>query len=196
MSKTLRIAVLGIFIGILIAQTFVPFLGYLPIPPINPTIVHITVIVGAILYGRKIGAVLGFTWGLLSMLRAYVTPSIASFIFMNPIISVLPRLAVGIIVGLLYKFLSVKKTKSVLAYSACGIAGALVNTFLVLTLIYFLYRDGYAKILNVPVGEILHALLGIVLSNSIFEAIAAGIIVPAIVTPIKAIQKNKKIPSH
>lgn len=197
MSKTMRIAVLGVFIGILIAQTFVPFLGYLPIPPINPTIVHITVIVGAILYGESVGTILGLSWGLLSMIRAYVHPSISSFIFMNPIVSVLPRLIVGLSVGFLYKFLSKRlKKKAVISYSLCGIAGALTNTILVLGLIYFLYRDRYAmEILKVPVANILPALFAIITSNSIFEAIVAGIIVPTIVAPIKLLQGNRKIPS-
>lgn len=41
-NKTYRIAILGILSAFIIVQTFVPS-GNIPIPPLNPTIIHITV---------------------------------------------------------------------------------------------------------------------------------------------------------
>lgn len=71
-TNVFKITILSMFLAILIAQTFIPMLGYIPLGPIDVTIVHVTVILVAVLFGPKMGSVLGTTWGLLSMIRAYM----------------------------------------------------------------------------------------------------------------------------
>ncbi|MER2180991.1 MAG: ECF transporter S component, partial [Desemzia incerta] len=73
-NKAYRIAVLGIFTAIILLQSFVPFLGYIPIPPLNPTIIHITVIIAAISLGTKEGMIIGGVWGVVRLIRAFAAP--------------------------------------------------------------------------------------------------------------------------
>ena len=90
-NKVFHMTVISMFLAILIIQTFVPVLGYIPLGAIDITIVHITVILAAILFGPKTGTIIGASWGLLSMTRSYVQPSITNVFFQKPLISVLPR---------------------------------------------------------------------------------------------------------
>lgn len=103
MNKVKSISILGLFtaITIFLAGT----IGFIPIGPISITTMHIPVIICAILYGRSYGAVMGLIFGLISLTRAYTNPNITSFIFMNPIVSVLPRIIFGYLAGLIYEYL-------------------------------------------------------------------------------------------
>ena len=100
--STREIATIGILLGIMILLSSTP-LGMVPLGVVNATTIHIPVIIGSIVFGYKIGGILGLFFGLISLIRAYTNPNITSFIFMNPLVSVLPRILVGIIPGLAYE---------------------------------------------------------------------------------------------
>lgn len=134
-NKVFQMTVISMFLAILIIQTFVPVLGYIPLGAIDITIVHITVILAAILFGPKTGLIIGTSWGLLSMIRSYVQPSITNVFFQNPVISVLPRLLVGLLSALLFSLVKEKLSER-WAYSITALVGTLLNTVLVLGSIY------------------------------------------------------------
>ena len=62
-------------------------------------------------------------------------------VFTNPIISVLPRVLVGLVAGILFTGLYRKTKKVVLASIVAAIFGTLTNTVLVLTLMGTLYTS-------------------------------------------------------
>ena len=103
MNNIKTLTILGLFTAIIIVLANT--IGFIQVGPLAITIMHIPVIIGAILYGRKFGAVIGLIFGLISMFRAYSQPSPTSFLMMNPLISVLPRIAFGYLTGLIYKLL-------------------------------------------------------------------------------------------
>lgn len=110
MTKEKSIAVLGLFTGItlLLANT----IGFIQVGPLAATIMHLPVIIMAIVYGKKYGAIMGTIFGLISLFRAYTNPTPTSFIMMNPLVSVLPRLAFGYLTGLIYEgFYRIDKSK-------------------------------------------------------------------------------------
>lgn len=86
-------------------------LGMIPIGPINATTMHIPVIVGAIICGPFVGGLVGFVFGAYSMIRAFTTPTVTSFIFMNPLVAIVPRILIGVITGYLYEILRKKDTE-------------------------------------------------------------------------------------
>lgn len=67
-------------LAILILLAVTP-LGFIPIGPINATTMHIPVIIASIVLGPRLGAFLGGTFGLISMIRSTViqTPLSLSF---------------------------------------------------------------------------------------------------------------------
>ena len=56
-------------------------LGMIQLPIIKATTVHIPVIIGAILLGPKAGAILGFVFGMCSLLSNTMAPTLLSFAF-------------------------------------------------------------------------------------------------------------------
>ncbi len=101
-----NIAIIGL-LGAVTAVLGMTPLGFIPIGPTRATIMHIPVIVGAILYGPMVGGFVGLIFGVFSLINAFLNPTPVSFVFMNPIISVLPRIIIGI--GSYYAYEGVKK---------------------------------------------------------------------------------------
>ena len=190
-NKTYRIAILGILSAFIIIQTFVPFLGNIPIPPLNPTIIHITVIVAAFVLGTKDGMIVGLVWGLTRMFKAYTLPAspLDLLLWTNPIIAVVPRVLVGLVAGLVYQaFLKKKKEKTGMVVAA--VMGSLTNTILVLGFIALFYGTEYASALNVDPSNLLKVLAGIVATNGVGEAVAAGLIAPFVAKALMKVRRK------
>ncbi len=99
------------------------------------TIAHVPVIIGAILEGPVVGLVIGFLFGLFSLIQAAMAPSGIDAAFVNPLISVLPRLFVGPAASLVYVLVAGKAAKggrAALGVIVAAVAGTLTNTVLVL----------------------------------------------------------------
>lgn len=67
--STREITVTGLLFAITIVLG-VTGLGFISVPPFKSTIMHIPVIIGAILEGPVVGAMIGLLFGLFSMLEA------------------------------------------------------------------------------------------------------------------------------
>jgi len=190
-NKTYRIAILGILSAFIIIQTFVPFLGNIPIPPLNPTIIHITVIVAAFVLSTKDGMLIGLVWGLARMVKAYTLPAspLDLLLWTNPIIAVVPRVMVGLVAGLIFHaFLKRNQEKRGMVIAA--VLGSLTNTVLVLGFIALFYGNEYATALNVDPSNLLKVLAGIVATNGIGEAVAAGLIAPFIAKALMKVRRK------
>ena len=121
----------GILCALIIVMTFVPYTGYIYYGLIEITTLHIVVAVGAVLLGWQYGAVLGFVWGVTCILRALTNPLWAPFL--NPMISLVPRVLVGIVAGLVAGGLKKLKLRTGLVASISAAAATLTNTVLVLS---------------------------------------------------------------
>lgn len=71
-------------------------LGLIPLGIINATTMHIPVIIAAIVEGPLVGALVGLIFGISSLANAFLRPGPISFVFYNPLISILPRILIGI----------------------------------------------------------------------------------------------------
>lgn len=190
-NKTYRIAILGILSAFIIIQAFVPFLGNIPIPPLNPTIIHITVIVAAFVLSTKDGMLIGLVWGLARMVKAYTLPAspLDLLLWTNPTIAVVPRVMVGLVAGLVFHaFLKRKQEKRGMVIAA--VLGSLTNTVLVLGFIALFYGNEYATALNVDPSNLLKVLAGIVATNGLGEAVAAGLIAPFIAKALMKVRRK------
>lgn len=191
-NKTYRIVLLGLLTAIILIQTSVPLLGYIPIGLLSITIIPVTVIVAGIVLGPLDGAIVGGVWGIITFIRAFSAPTspLAPILFTNPLISVFPRIVIGLVAGYLFhKFLS-RKVNDVIGMSITGVVGSLTNTVLVLGLSYLLLKEPYANAMGINVEELLPVILGIVATNGVPEAIMAGILTPIIVKPLMKTRKE------
>lgn len=182
-SNVRQMTVIGLLSAVSIMLSMTP-LGFIPLGPVNATIMHLPVIIGAIIEGPIVGAAIGLIFGLTSMLRAFTAPTIVSFVFMNPIVALLPRVLMGIISYYVY-VLVVKATKKVyLSGFITGIVGSLINTCGVMGLIYVFYAEKYMQILDLS-GSSLSVIFGIAVTNGVPEALIAALVVSSIAAVLK-----------
>ena len=186
--NTKRLTMMAIATAILLIQNFVPFLGNFPLPPLNPTIIHITVIVFTFLLGTRDGMIIGAIWGIIRMIRAFAMPAspLDPLIWTNPMIAVLPRLLIGLTVGVTYQWLQ-KKWPSTHNLRISAFLGSLTNTVFVMLFIYVFFTEDIAYLMNIQMDNIVYGLLAIVVTSGIPEAIIAAIIAPIVVKPLKKI---------
>ncbi|WP_412988425.1 ECF transporter S component [Pediococcus siamensis] len=185
-SSASRISILGLFAAIIILQNYVPMIGYLPVGPLNVTTIHITVIIAAVVLGPLDGALVGGVWGIVDWIRALTVTSSAlgNIVMVNPLISVVPRILIGLLAGWLFSRLVKHQAKLGLSLAVSGVFGALVNTVLVLGGIALFYSNGSAVLSAINFKALTPYILLVAGTNGIPEAIAAGILVPLIATPL------------
>lgn len=73
-------------------------LGFIPfVLGVAITIMHVPVIIGAVLEGPLVGTIIGALFGIFSLVWAFVAPTgPGDLYFQNPLISILPRLFIGL----------------------------------------------------------------------------------------------------
>lgn len=180
-----RITIIGILSAISIMLSMVPFLGYIQIGPIAITTMYIPVIIGAIIEGPVVGMVVGFIFGATSLLRALTMPTITSFPFINPLVSILPRVLIGILAYYSYR-LAIKVTKNVsVSGLVAGAIGAITNTIGVLGMLYVLYGERYAKALGESASAAKKLIFTIAATNGIPEAVGGALVVSAVAVILK-----------
>ena len=184
-----RMTVISVLSAISIVLSMIPFVGYIKLGPVDATIMHVPVIIGAVVEGPLVGAAVGLIFGLTSLFKAFTEPSITSFCFMNPIISVLPRILIGVVAYYVYRLIYKISKKVYVSGFVAGIVGSLTNTIGVMGLIYVIYADKYMQAIG-QAGNAGKYILAICATNGIPEAIVAGILVAAVA--VVMIRKSKK----
>lgn len=190
MKKTKEFTLTAMFLALMILLAVTP-LGFIPLGPINATTMHIPVIIASIVLGPKIGAGLGGIFGLISLIRATAMPTILSFVF-SPFIPVLgtsqgslksllivfiPRILIGIVPYFVFMGLKkiMKNKKQSVSLFLAGLAGSLVNTILVMNMIYFLFSESYAAVIGKSGSAVYGAIIAVIATSGIPEAIIAGL---------------------
>lgn len=99
---TRDIVIIGILGAITVALGMTP-LGFVPIGPLNATTMHIPVLIAAFIEGPVVGGFVGLIFGLSSLFNAITRPTPISFVFYNPLISILPRILLGVISAYIFR---------------------------------------------------------------------------------------------
>lgn len=174
-----KMAIIGVLAAISIMLSMTP-LGFIPIGPTNATIMHIPVIIGAILEGPVVGIVVGFIFGASSLIRNLTMPTITSFAFINPLVSILPRVLIGVVAYYVYKLIMKISKNAFVSGWITGVIGSLVNTIGVLGMIYILYGARYVEALGKSATTAKTLILTLIATNGIPEAIVGGFVVSAV----------------
>ncbi len=164
-------------------------LGTIRLPLVSVTIAHAPVLIATILLGLYPGLWVALSFGLLSLFLAITTPtSLMSPFFMNPLVSIFPRILIPITAYFAYKisckiFASTKK-KEIISIGISVIVGNLTNTFGVYLMIYLIYAQ---EILE-KTGKSAISLILVAMSTS--TAIKCLFLVLVLVPLIKILQKR------
>ena len=197
------LAQMALLTALMLVMAFTP-LGYISLPFMNATTMHIPVIIGACLLGPKMGAVLGGLFGLTSVFKATITPNITSFVFtpfysLNPqfsgswkslIVAIVPRILIGLLAGLAYQALRKAVHNETVSLAISGFIGSMVNTIGVMGLIYLLFGDQYAAAGGVEPDLLLGVIMGVVGMTGVPEALIAAVLTAAVCKALLAVGKR------
>lgn len=186
--STKKMTVIGMLGAVSIVLGMTP-LGFIPIGPTKATIMHIPVIIAAMIEGPLVGAIVGLIFGIFSMIQSITSPTVISFVFWNPLVSVFPRMLIGIVSY--YSYVSVKKIvkNEALAVAVTGAVGTLTNTVGVLSMIYLLYGVRFVEAIGQDINSVGKIIMGIGITNGIPEMIVAILIVTGVMRGLKFISK-------
>ena len=162
-----RIAVSGVLAAVAILLG-ITRLGFIPVPNLSggATILHVPAIIGGVLEGPIVGGLIGFVFGVYSLLQD------TTGLFRNPLVSILPRIFIGVVAYFVY--IGLRQRGEILALIAAGIAGTLTNTILVVAALLVF---GLVPLAAVPA----------VIPQAIAELVIAAIITVVVVAAWKRI---------
>lgn len=180
-------------------------IGFIQLPVIKATTMHIPVILGAILLGPGAGAVLGGVFGLCSIWANTTAPGLLSFAF-SPFmtteglpgvlkslwIALVCRILLGLLAGWFWKLFKKVLKKDYLALPVTAALASVCHTILVMGSIYILLAQQYADAKNVAASAVFDLVLGTIVASGIPEAIAAAILVTGIGKALVNISKRVK----
>ena len=189
---TRYMALLAMLCGLLLVMGMTG-IGFIPLPVIKATTMHIPVILGAILLGPKAGAVLGSVFGLCSIWANTTTPGLLSFAF-SPFMStdglagVMKslwialgcRILFGALAGWIWILVRKIIKQDFAALPVTAAVSTICHTLLVMGSIYMLLTQQYAEAKNVALSAVFGLIMGTVTASGIPEAIAAAILVTVI----------------
>jgi len=189
---TRYMASLAMLCGVLLVMGMTG-IGFIPLPVIKATTMHIPVILGAIVLGPKAGAVLGGLFGLCSIWANTTTPGLLSFAF-SPFMStdgligvakslwiaLCCRILFGLIAGWLWLLLKKIVKQDYIALPVTAAVATICHTVLVMGSIYLLLAQQYAAAKNVAITAVFGLVMGTVTASGIPEAIIAAILVTII----------------
>ena len=147
-------------------------LGFIPVPNLSgrATIMHVPVILGGALEGPVVGTIVGLIFGIFSFIQADVP------FFRDPLVSILPRLPIGIVAWAV--FAALRSRSLDLASAAAGVLGSLTNTIGVLGMAVLL---GYLPLAaTVPI-----------LPQAIAEAVLAAVVTVVVVRGVMLFRSGR-----
>lgn len=145
------------FTAIILVMALVPYLGFITFIPgfASLTIIHIPVIIGMMVLSFKYAMGLFTVFGLSSLLIAWVRPGgVVDYAFQNPLISLLPRILVGLIAFLIY--IGLKKLITIEKYGK-------PLTFFIVTLVTVMFLYFAGRGLSIQLGWNLNIITPIML---------------------------------
>jgi uncharacterized membrane protein len=168
------------FLGVMQALTIV-FVAMTAIPTTSASmalLIFIPTMITGIIHGPKSGALMGFLAGLFTLFRALMAPaSPLDYLFINPLVAILPRIFIGVIPYYVYVFLKKIIKSSTISLLIAGASGAVTNTCLVIFALYLIYKDTIVSMTkNFGIGTTFTAFaVFLVTSSMLLEASVAGI---------------------
>lgn len=190
--NTRYMATLAMLCGLLLVMGMTG-IGFIPLPVIKATTMHIPVILGAVLLGPAAGGVLGAVFGLCSIWVNTTTPGLLSFAF-SPFMSTEGlsgmlkslwialgcRILLGAIAGWLWRLMKKITKQDYIALPVTAAVATICHTLLVMGSIYVLLAQQYAQAKNVAITAVFGLVMGTVTASGIPEAIAAAVLVTVI----------------
>lgn len=178
--RTAKMVLLAILVAIMLVLAFTP-LGYLKVGVIEISFMMVPVAVGAIVLGPLAGLILGGVFGATSFFQALgMSPFGVALMAINPfytfILTMVPRILMGWLSGLIFHGLYQNDKTRFVSYGAASLSSALLNTIFFMTTLILLF--GNSDFIKGFQGEmsLLPFVVAFVGVNGLVEAIATMIL--------------------
>lgn len=197
MNRTTKTSKLT-FLGVMLALTSV-FVALTAIPTTSASmalLIFLPTIITSIIHGPKSGAVMGALAGLITLLRALLAPaSPLDYLFLNPLVAILPRIFIGVVPYYVFKLFKKLIKNNTVSLLIAGVSGALINTALVILMLYVVYSDEIVKIsTDFGIGTTFAAFAIFLISTSaLIESSVAGIGTAAVVNVYDKLNSGRNI---
>jgi len=164
-------------------------IGTIRLPMVSVTTAHIPILISTILLGFSSGFFVALSFGIMSLILALTTPTaVLSPFFVNPLISIFPRLLIPVTTYFTYKtatkLFSSLKFGNTLSIALSVAVGNLTNTFAVYTMLYFVYAQ---EIFEKTGQSALNYIMAAMAISTFWKCV---IIVLAVVPLIRILQKS------
>lgn len=195
LTRNRKLALAGAFSAIIIVLSLTN-LGFISFSPVvSITILQIPVILCATMAGLPAGLFAGFVMGMMSLIKATMSPSgILDPFFVNPMCSVLPRMLLGLVAWGLWRVLNlIPSMPKTLSAAVTGFVATFAHTLMVYGCIFiFDGADMRAALDSIGMtGAGYFAVVGAGIVSEMVEA-ASSLIVCAAVYAGLFIASNKK----
>lgn len=179
-SLNKKLSIIGALGALTVLFGLLPIIGYIRLPwGLAITILHIPTILGALIAGPVVGTCIGIIFGVTSLYQASQTTGGLDILFVNPLISVFPRLLLGLVAAYIFIGFVKLNLPKFLAASITAILATLCHTIFVALA---LYTFAAAQVNTLLEGAGIGAFILLLLPNAVAEAIAAGIVCSAVIS--------------
>lgn len=181
-----QLTVSGLLAGITIFLGLTGY-GFIPLLFMDATILHIPTIIGSIAAGPRVGALVGFMFGLFSFVQSLRAPSlllqfaVQYNVAYDAIVCIVPRILIGIIAYVIYSHLHMRVF---LRAAIAAVATTVLHTVLFLGTLFVLVGAPYAAMQGISVSGVANIFIGITIANGLPEAIVSGIIIAPIIAAL------------
>ena len=186
-NKSKQIAFLSVVFALIIVLQLISELLRILGMPMSLALGLIPVLVVSQTNGFKYGMISGLMYGIICLLIAVIgaTTNPMFAIVINPLISVFPRIMVGLVCGAVFyqtnKHNTNNKKKRYLYSTIATICGVLTNTILFLGMFFLFAHDKSFSGLTINFEWLLTAVVAL---NTVIELVVFTILVPAIVNAL------------
>ncbi len=189
-KKSTNTAILGMFSAIIVVLQLLSY--FIKIGTFNLSLVLIPVVLGAYLYGAKVGAILGAVFGITVTVCCFTGLDGGGYIlvsaspFLTSLVCIVKGAAAGFAAGLVRKAFGGKNSYLTIMLSA--IAAPIVNTGLFVSAMFLFFKDILASWAG-GTNIVTYAIVGLVGVNFIIELVLNVVMAPSLLRVTKAIRK-------
>lgn len=184
LSLNRRLALAGAFSALIIVLSLTN-LGFISFSPVvSITILQIPVILCATLAGLPEGIFAGFIMGLMSLIKAAMSPTgILDPLFVNPLCSVLPRMLLGAVAWVVWKlFNMIPKMPKPVSAAITGFVATFAHTLMVYGCI-FIFKGADMRVALDSIGMTgagFFAVVGAGIVSEVCEALSSTVVAAAV----------------
>ncbi len=140
-----NLALSALLTAIIVLMGFTP-IGFLKLGIVEITFISIPVTIGAIMLGKWYGTYFGAVFGLVSFIQCFgFSPFGATLLAINPIFTfilcMLPRMLMGLLVGVFYEIIDKFDKKKIASYAVASLCGPALNTLFFVPLFVLLFSS-------------------------------------------------------